>query len=83
MCWALNIVPSQLRDLYYTVSYTDLKTAISLKTEEKLVDTMQMFESLAIIVSRALSGGPSAGADPSKAPKTADELEAALARALG
>ncbi len=76
-------MPSQLRDRYYTVSYTDLKTAISLKTEEKLVDTMQMFESLAIIVSQALGGGDSRGADPSKAPQTADQVEAALMRALG
>lgn len=73
-------MPSQLRDTYYTVSYTDLKTAISLKTEEKLVDTMQMFESLAIIVSQALSPP---GADPSKVPQTADQVEAALMRTIG
>lgn len=76
-------MPSELRDKYYTVSYTDLKTAISLKTEEKLVDTMQMFESLAIIVSQALGGSSSGGADPSNAPKTTADLEAAMTRALG
>lgn len=76
-------MPSQLRDRYYTVSYTDLKTAISLKTEEKLVDTMQMFESLAIIVSQALGGGEGRGADPSKIPQTGADVEAALMRTIG
>lgn len=65
------------------MSYHDLKTAISLKSEEKLIDTMQMFESLVLVVSQALStdgGSKSAGGEP---PKTVDELEARLARTLG
>lgn len=67
------------------MTFTDLKTRISLRSEEKMADTMQAYESLALVVSAALGGskGSEPKADPATAPKTADELEARLARMLG
>jgi hypothetical protein len=81
--WAFNTVPSQLHQLYEQVSYYDLKTKIQLKAEEKMADTMQMHETLCIVVTQALGGASSSEPDPSTAPKTVDELEARLTRVLG
>lgn len=64
--------------MFDEVSYYDLKTKISLKTEEKVAETMQNFESLCIVVSKTL--GNSQENKTADAPKTADELEAKLAR---
>lgn len=77
-------MPSELDDLYARVSYRDLKTKIRLRVEEKSADVMQAYETLAIVVSKALGGGKSSSDAPAgPAPKTAAELEAALAKAFG
>jgi hypothetical protein len=61
---------------------------IRLKSEEKLADTGQFFESMAIIVGNALGGDTSEQtefpkADPATAPRTFEELEARMTAALG
>lgn len=55
---------------------------IRLRSEEKMADTMQTYETLCLVAQAALGGKPK-GADPAAAPKTAEELHAALARSLG
>jgi len=79
------VVPSELYELYARVSYYDLKTRIQLRTEEKLADTMQTYETLCMVVSAALGGKRDAPpqADPASAPRTVNELEAKLKRVLG
>lgn len=74
-------MPSELDLLYSRVSYRDLKTKIRLRAEEKYADTMQAYETLAIVVSKALGGGKKEDHGP--APGSVDELEAALKRTLG
>jgi hypothetical protein len=84
ICWAFGLVPSELDDLFERVSYRDLKTKIRLRAEEKTADTMQAFETLAIVVSKALGGGDKDSVEnAAPAPQTADELERAMARVLG
>jgi hypothetical protein len=56
---------------------------VRLRSEEKVADTMQAYETLAIVANRALGGKPSRGADPASAPQTHEELEARLSKALG
>lgn len=62
---------------------------IRLKTEEKLADVGQFFESMIIVVGNALGGGSGTSqpefpkADPATAPRTFEELEARMTAALG
>ena len=60
----------------------DIKTKIRLKAEEKTADTMQAYETLALVVSTALGGGKEEVREED-APASADELEARLAKAFG
>lgn len=55
---------------------------IRLRSEEKMADTMQIYETFCLVANAALGGKPK-GADPATVPKSADELEAALTKALG
>ncbi|MGH6957624.1 MAG: hypothetical protein ACREEW_13245 [Caulobacteraceae bacterium] len=66
-------------ELFSRVSFNDLKTKIQLKSEEKMADTLQGYESLVLVVSKALGGGKKRGPPP----KTYADLEARLAKALG
>ena len=74
-----------MEDLYDKVTYHDLVTKIQLRTEEKVADTMQNYETLCLVVSAALGGSNNRTprADPSTAPRTVDELEAKMMRVLG
>lgn len=75
-------MPSQLDDLYARVSYRDLKTKIRLRAGEKTADTLQAYETLTIVVARALGGGePTESEAP--VPQTSAELETVMARILG
>jgi len=55
---------------------------VRLRAEEKMADTMQAYETFCLVANAAL-GGKTRSADPSKAPKTAAELEAVMTRILG
>lgn len=55
---------------------------IRLRSEEKLAETMQNFETFSLVANAALGGKPNR-ADPATAPRTPEELNAALTRALG
>ena len=55
-----------------------------MKTEEKMADTSQIYETMMMVASAALGGGSSAPqADPATAPKTAQQLDDVLTKALG
>ncbi|AKU43546.1 tape-measure chaperone [Caulobacter phage Seuss] len=88
VCWAFDTVPSRLIPLYDQYSYWDLKAKIRLKSLEKVADAEQAYETLVIVINRALGGKSSSGsevpkADPSTAPRTVAELEAVLRSTLG
>ena len=69
-----------MEEIYTEYSFYDLKTVVSLKTEEKICDALQFYESVGLIISQALGAKPQ---EKSKPAENADELEAKLMRVLG
>lgn len=67
--------------MYAEYSYNDFKVTIRLKSEEKLTDVMQQYESFCIVVSAALGGSKEEEVLP--APQTAQELDSALKKVFG
>ena len=58
-----------------------MKTKIGLKAGETLANTQQTYQSLIIVVSKALGGKSTTSApDPATMPNSVDQLEATLAR---
>jgi hypothetical protein len=66
------------------MSFNDLKSKIRIKAGESLARTQQEYESLVIVISKALGGSTSKSSgkpiDPAAVPQTADALEATLAK---
>ncbi|KQS84251.1 hypothetical protein ASG58_21005 [Rhizobium sp. Leaf383] len=64
-------------EVYWSYSFTDLTTLVSLKSQEQMAHHLQTYETFRLVVDEALGGGESRPAE-SSAIQTFDELAKAF-----
>lgn len=77
MCWAFNLVPSQLSDFLWTVTYRDIRTKVKLRFGEKYLDSITQFQAISLVLAQAFGGTNNSGASQ---PKNSSDLKAQLDR---
>jgi hypothetical protein len=77
-------VPSELRRLYWSVSYHDLKMKLRLRSSFEQVKFSQEFQIMAEILSAAFGGGKDKQNDVNvMSPRNISEAKVMLAKVLG
>lgn len=56
VCWAFDTLPSRLDELYWTITFEDLRTKLRLKFGYEQHRVIQDFQTLAIIVGKVFGG---------------------------
>lgn len=80
--WALGVRPSALDEVYWSHTFDDLKTLVSLKAQAETAHHHQTYETFRLVVDEALGGG--SGGSSSSAPSESDAVQTfdELARAF-
>lgn len=76
----LGVRPSALNKVYWSHSYSDLKTLVSLRQQFEYAKVSQAYETLALVVSKALGTKETKSSKPVE---SMDELMAAIANVGG
>ena len=77
---SFDILPSQLLELYWRVSYQDIRYKIKIVISEKLAGHTQNFENLIVAIDRVFNGSEESSSEPKAKP--AQTWEQAQAAAL-
>jgi hypothetical protein len=84
ICWAFNVVPSELVKVYWRYSFNDMKYKLRVSAGEAMANHAQFFETLAKVVSNALGGGSKSGTPKGVKPvQTADQALQQFAAVFG
>jgi hypothetical protein len=57
ICWSFDTVPSRLTEIFWSNSWEDIRFKMKMRMQYEQIKTIQEYETLCIVVSRALGGG--------------------------
>lgn len=80
------MLPSQLVELYWSITYEDIRFKIKTKISERMADFTQHYENLGSVVSQMFGGGddsPSSNTTKAKPVQTWQEAQLAAAAVFG